>query len=81
MSQTFIMRAYDEVVSFFAGGPTPDEIAQFRLSDETIARVRDLLYKKSLGTLTEDEAEELDVCVHLDCIVTLIRIQASKKVS
>lgn len=70
------MRAYDEVVGFFARGPAPDEIAHFRLSDETIARVRDLLHKNSSGMLTADEAEELDQCVQLDRMIMLIRTKA-----
>ena len=79
MSQASLKRAYDEVAHFFARGPAPDEIMQFRLSDETIARVRDLLYKNSAGTLTNDESEELDQCVQLDRMVMLIRTQARKQ--
>ena len=75
MSQASLKRAYDEVVDFFARGPAPNEIAQFRLSDETLARVRDLLSKNSSGGLTEDEGEELDQCVQLDRMVMLIRTQ------
>lgn len=73
MSQTSLIRAYDEVVSFFARGPSPDEIAAFRLSDATVERMRDLLQKNSEGTLTPDEADELDQCVQLDQLVLLIR--------
>jgi hypothetical protein len=73
MSQTPLLRAYDEVVAFFARGPSSAEIAAFRLSDETIARVRDLLRKNSAGTLTPDESDELDQCVQLDRMMLLIR--------
>src|SRR5690348_12453165 len=66
-------RAFEEVVTFFASGPSRDMIAAFRLSDTAIDRVRDLLTRGSLGTLTEDEADELDQCVQLDRLVTLIR--------
>jgi hypothetical protein len=76
MNQVAPPRAYDEVVAFFASGPTREAIATFRLSDETVARVRQLLLKKSAGTLTADEADELDQCVQLDRIVLLIRSQA-----
>ncbi len=79
MSQASLKRAYDEVVSFFARGPAPEEIVQFRLSDETIARVRSLLSKNSSGILTDDEAEELDQCVQLDRMVMLIRTQANRQ--
>ena len=79
MSQASLKRAYDEVASFFARGPSSDEIIQFRLSDETIARVRDLLYKNSAGTLTGDEVEELDQCIQLDRMMMLIRTQAHRQ--
>jgi hypothetical protein len=73
VSQTSLLRAYDEVVSFFARGPTAEEIATFRLSEETTRRVRDLLRKSSAGMLTVEEADELDQCVQLDRLLLLIR--------
>jgi hypothetical protein len=69
-------RAYEEVVAFFASGPTREEISTFRLSAETIERLRELLLKNSAGTLTADEADELDQCVHLDRLLLLIRSRA-----
>ncbi len=69
-------RAYEEVVTFFATGPSREEISAFRLSEETIARLRQLLRKNSAGTLTADEAEELDQCVQLDRLLLLIRARA-----
>jgi hypothetical protein len=66
-------RAYDEVVTFFANGPSREQIADFRLSDETVLPVRDLLQKNSAGTLTEAESDELDQCVQLDQLMMLIR--------
>ena len=40
MAQASILRAYDEIASFFACGPSPEEIAAFHLSEPTVARVR-----------------------------------------
>lgn len=76
MSQAQLTRAYDEVVTFFAKGPSRDEILNFRLSDGTVARVRKLLRKNSEGTLTPDETEELDECVQIERMVSLIRSRA-----
>lgn len=64
-------RAYDEVVGFFASGPSRQEISSFRLPEEALERARHLLLKKSAGTLTDDEADELDVRVQLDRLLLL----------
>jgi hypothetical protein len=68
-----LARAYDDVISFCAGGPTREQIAAFRLSDEAAERIRELLQKNSAGTLTADESAELDQCVQLDQLIILIR--------
>lgn len=73
MAQASILRAYDEIASFFARGPSPEQIAAFRLSEPTVARVRDLLEKNSEGTLTIEEQEELDGVGHLNRMLLLIR--------
>ena len=73
MDQASILRAYDEAASFFAHGPSPEEIASFRLSEPTVERVRDLLEKNSEGTLTAEEREERDEVGHLNRMLLLIR--------
>lgn len=79
MVQSQPARAYEEIVAFFAGGPSRTEIAAFRLSPATIDRVRHLLFKQSAGTLTDDEADELDQCVQLDRLLLLIRVKAMER--
>ncbi len=79
MSQVPLTRAYDEVVTFFASGPTREEIASFKLSEEATARARELLRKNSEGTLAPDEADELDTCVQLDQMILLIRARAREQ--
>ncbi len=79
MSQQVLMRAYDEIIAFFARAPSREEIASFRLSDQTVMRVRELLQKNSAGTLTTDESDELDQCVQLDRMMLLIRSQARQQ--
>jgi len=69
-------RPIEEIAEFFAGGPSADEIAAFRLSEPTIVRVRELLEKNAAGTLTREESEELDQLVLLDRIVMHIRSRA-----
>ena len=71
-----LTRADDEVIAFFANGPTREQIVAFRLSQEAVARVRTLQQKNSAGTLSADEVAELDQCVQLDQIMLLIRSRA-----
>ena len=73
MSQPSLLRPVEEIAEFFARSPSAEEIAAFRLSEPTIARVRELLGKNAAGTLTREESEELDQLVLLDRIVMLIR--------
>ena len=79
MTQGYVVRAYEEVASFLAGSPSAEAIASFQLSPETITRVRGLLSKNSAGTLTPEEVDELDQCVHLDRLLLLIRAKASER--
>jgi hypothetical protein len=77
MSQTSMLRPTEQIAEFFARGPSQQEIASFRLSDETLATIRELLHKNSAGTLEPEEAQELDELVLLDRIVNLIRSRVS----
>lgn len=77
MSQASRLRPTEEVAEFFARGPSPREIAAFRLSDDTISLIRELLYKNSAGTLTPEESQQLDELVLIDRIVNLIRSRVS----
>ncbi|HUY76650.1 MAG TPA: hypothetical protein VMV29_07745 [Ktedonobacterales bacterium] len=73
MSQTIVVRAYEELADFFARSPSTDEIMAFRLSNETVERLRELLYKNSAGTLASDESDELDQVQSLNRLLMLIR--------
>lgn len=75
------VHAYDEVVSFFARGPSRQEISTFRLSEATVARLRLLLLKQSASALSDQEADELDECVHLDRVLLLIRSRALEQIA
>jgi hypothetical protein len=73
MSQASVQSPTEQVAEFFARSPSPEEIAAFHLSEDVLEQVRELLYKNSAGTLTAEEAQELDELVLLDRIVNLIR--------
>jgi hypothetical protein len=73
MSQATTHSPIEEVVDFFARGPSRDEIAAFQLSAGAQQRLRTLLDKNAAGSLTLDEDRELERMVLLDDIVSLIR--------
>ena len=75
---TFQQRSYDEIVDFFARGPSPEEIASFRPSPETQERVRELLELNSADELTEDDALELEWFGQLEHLMQLVKIRAHK---
>jgi hypothetical protein len=52
MSQTSMLQPTEQIAEFFARGPSRQEIMAFRLSDESPATIRELLYKNSAGTPT-----------------------------
>jgi hypothetical protein len=62
-----------EVVAFFAGAPSREAIAAFRLSPTAHERIRTLLARNATGTLSPEEERELDQMVLLDDILSLIR--------
>ncbi|HKB47386.1 MAG TPA: hypothetical protein VKC57_06795, partial [Ktedonobacterales bacterium] len=66
MSQATTHSPIEEVVDFFARGPSRDEIAAFQLSAGAQQRLRTLLDKNAAGSLTLDEDRELDRMVLLD---------------
>jgi hypothetical protein len=73
MSQAPTLSPIEEVVAFFARGPTREEIAAFHLSEVSQSHLRELLHRNSAGTLTADEQRQLDQMVLLDDIISLIR--------
>jgi hypothetical protein len=56
LSHASASRPTEQVAKFFARCPSPEEIAAFRLPDETLAYIRELLYKNSTGSLTAEES-------------------------
>lgn len=78
MSQALTLGPVEEVITFLSQGPSREEIAAFRLSEEAQQHLRALLRKNSAGTLTPEEDHELDQMVLLDEIVSLIRARAQR---
>jgi len=71
-----VERAYDEIIDLFARGSSPADIVRFRPSSESQARASYLLERNRLGTLTGDEAAELDRLGQMEHVMQLVKARA-----
>lgn len=78
-TETPLVQAYNEMMDFLAGGPTPLEIIQFRLPSEITQRAQRLLDQERTQTLTDTEVQELDAHVALGDFLGILRAKAQLK--
>ena len=69
-------KSFNEIVDFFARGPSPAEVMAFRPSAETQERVRYLLDRNAADELTGEEAEELECFGEIEHFVQLVKARA-----
>ncbi|HEY7779432.1 MAG TPA: hypothetical protein VIC85_04390 [Ktedonobacterales bacterium] len=63
----------ERVAEFLARGPSPEEIARFRISERAQEQVHALMERHEDGALSSEETAELDEITVLDQLFTLIR--------
>ena len=73
------LTAYDEFVEFITSSPTLEDIANFKLSEASQARINELLDANRNRRLTDAEEAELDEYVRLEHIVRKAKIRAYEK--
>jgi len=71
--------AYEEIVDFIAAGTTPQSVVDFRPSDETKARVGDLIRQQKTDSLSPDESAELNHYLHLEHVMRLAKARARQR--
>ena len=71
-----MIRAYDEIVDFIAGGTTPDGVARYEPSSETKEQVADLIRREKSGDLTAEETSELDHYLKIEHLMRLAKARA-----
>jgi len=76
LAETEEFQAYNEVLEFLSGGPSPADIVQFQLSTEARERAQALLAKEKAQSLTTAETKELDFYVELGDFLGLLRAKA-----
>jgi hypothetical protein len=70
---------YDDLLDLLAESADAQRVLAFRLSDEKQARLDELLEKNRAGTLTDDEAVELDVHERFEHLVRLLKARMRQK--
>ncbi len=73
---TFMTRAYEEIIDFFAAGTTPKSLIDFQPSEVAKERVADLISREKTGDLAADEKAELDHYLMLEHLLRLAKARA-----
>jgi hypothetical protein len=71
-----MIRAYEEIVEFIAGGTTPESVAHYEPSQTTKDYVADLIHKEKTAGLSPDETSELDHFLQLEHLMRLAKARA-----
>ena len=77
MASIPIPTIYDELLDYLASKVTPEEILAFKASPESDARAAELLDKNNAGTLTPDEAFELQQLLYFDGRISVLKARAA----
>lgn len=72
----YVPTAFEELVEYLARYATPEQILDFRPSEEAQTRATELLERNSDGTLTPDEYRELQQMLYFDRIVSALKAKA-----
>jgi len=73
-------KAYDEIVDFFARGTSSTAVLGYHPSAEAQEGARYLLAKNKAGTLTSEEAAELELFGDLEHFMQLVKARAHQYV-
>jgi hypothetical protein len=69
-------KAFEEIVDFVAAGASRQEVLRFQASDETIARVEQLIRKEKSDGLMPEESSELDDYLRLEHLMRMAKTRA-----
>ena len=71
---------YQEFADFITSAPSLKTISEYRLSDDSEARISYLLEANRTGMLTPQESDELDDYTHLEHLMRIVKIRAISKI-
>jgi hypothetical protein len=67
---------YLEIIDFLVNRPTSEQIANFKVSERSQARLRELLQKNRDLNLISSEVSELNLYEQLDTLMTMMKVRA-----
>jgi hypothetical protein len=73
--------AYEEFVDFIAGGSTPQGVIDFQPSDETKAKVAELIRRQKTIGLSADETAELNQFLQIEHLMRLAKARARQRLT
>ena len=65
-----------ELIGFLSRGPTPKQVASYKVSERSQLRLRRLLALNQSSLLSEEEQAELNELETVEHIVTMLKVQA-----
>jgi hypothetical protein len=68
-----------ELIGFLSKGPTPKQVAAYKMSQRSQQRLRRLLALNQSSLLSEEEQAELEEIETLKHLVTMLKIQAREE--
>ncbi len=71
--------AIDEILDFVTSSPTLNEIVSFTYSDETLERVSYLSEQETIGSLSQEETEELREFKRAAHVMEQLKIRAQRR--
>jgi hypothetical protein len=67
---------YLEIIDFLVNRPTSEQIATFKISEQSQTRLRELLQKNRDISLISSEVAELNLYEQLDTLMTIMKVRA-----
>jgi hypothetical protein len=67
--------AANELIEFLVSNPSEQGVGDYQFSEDAQQRVEYLLEKNRLGTLSQDESQELDDYLRLEHVVRVIKLK------
>jgi trans-aconitate methyltransferase len=76
-----ISSVYDDLLNYLVEKATPQEILAYQIAENVEERAVELLEKSNAGTLTSEEAAELEQMRYVDKLVSVLKARALEALS